>query len=133
MGVLLLLGADVSKFSRNPRARPLWLAARNGDIEVVKLLLNKGAKANETNGSDSDPTALHIAARNGHHRVVELLLEHGADLAVRNKFGDTAAARSKDSRVLGLLLDPARSPKAARACADLPKVGSEDSSRCALM
>ena len=54
----------------------LHLAARNGHLEVVKYLLEKGGA--EVNEEDNDGwTALHLAARYGHLEVVKYLLEKG--------------------------------------------------------
>ena len=50
---------------------PLDLAARNGDLEMVELLINKGA-----NLLDSEK-ALHHASENGHLPIVKYLVEKG--------------------------------------------------------
>jgi ankyrin repeat protein len=56
---------------------PLIKAAAYGRIEVVKLLLEKGADVNKHN--EGGETPLHYAARHGHVKVMEILLDHGAD------------------------------------------------------
>ncbi|KAH8585593.1 ankyrin repeat-containing domain protein, partial [Bisporella sp. PMI_857] len=63
-------------------------ASDNGHLEVVTLLLEKGAdlEAADIYGK----TALHHASRNGHLEVVTLLLEKGADVKARDKiYGQT--------------------------------------------
>jgi ankyrin repeat protein len=59
---------------------PLRCAAANGHLEVVKLLLERGANPNEPE-FDIAPFggALHAAIGNKHHEIVTLLLEHGAN------------------------------------------------------
>ena len=54
----------------------IW-ACRNGDVEVVNILLNKGAFLGE--GIDQYPP-LHYACMNGHADVAKVLLENGADV-----------------------------------------------------
>ena len=73
---------------------PLLFAAREGDLEAAKILLDAGADANTIakpratqtyTGGRSNPTAkvglsaLHVAALRGHGDIAVLLLERGAD------------------------------------------------------
>lgn len=55
-------------------------------LEVVKLLLAKGADARAVN--DHGHTALHGAAYKGANKVVQLLVDSGADLALKDKGED---------------------------------------------
>ncbi|MBL9166340.1 MAG: ankyrin repeat domain-containing protein [Verrucomicrobiales bacterium] len=58
---------------------PIKNAAANGHLEVVKLLLERGADPNlPEEGIAPDGHALYSAAAKGHHQIVQLLLEHGA-------------------------------------------------------
>ncbi|RPB18423.1 ankyrin, partial [Terfezia boudieri ATCC MYA-4762] len=54
----------------------LSLTGRNGHLEVVKVLLDKGATINVVAGCNRTP--LHIAAKLGHFEVVQVLLNKGA-------------------------------------------------------
>ena len=58
---------------------PLDSAARGGHLEIVKLLLEKGAGIMV---QDGDSTPLRSAANSGHQEAVKLLLEKGADPVV---------------------------------------------------
>jgi len=49
------------------------LAAKNGHLEIVRLLIKNGADVNIVNKEKE--TALHLAAKNGHLEIVGLLIE----------------------------------------------------------
>jgi ankyrin repeat protein len=58
---------------------PLKNAAARGHLEVVKLLLERGADPNlPEEGIAPHGHALYSAVYNGHHEIARLLLEHGA-------------------------------------------------------
>ncbi len=56
---------------------PIHHAARNGDTEIVRLLIAYGTDVNVAN--DRGHTVLYCAGGHGHLDTVELLLERGAD------------------------------------------------------
>ena len=57
---------------------PLFIAALEGHLEVVRFLVESGA--NKDQGlTDDGRTALFIAAENGHLEVVRFLVESGAN------------------------------------------------------
>jgi len=57
-------------------------------IDLIKLLIDKGAKINAKNESGGTP--LHLAAFWGHKDVIELLIENGAKYDIKNDRGRTA-------------------------------------------
>lgn len=67
---------------------PLHYAATNGHDDVVKVLLDNSAYIDA--GSPNGTTPLMMAARGGHVSTVKLLLDNGADLNVKNQLGLTA-------------------------------------------
>jgi ankyrin repeat protein len=85
---LLAAGADpnVALFSNET---PLMQAARVGNAETVRALLEGGADPNvkEKNGQQ---TALMWAAAGSHSDVTEALVRHKADVDARSKNGATA-------------------------------------------
>jgi ankyrin repeat protein len=68
---------------------PLIVAARNGHIKIVELLLLRGADVN-VRDKEQGTTALIAAAQQGHKEIVELLLKNGADINARETSGKTA-------------------------------------------
>jgi len=84
--------APISLFSRFGRYRPkknkppLHLAAECGHLELIKLLLDKGASINKTD-TQSGWTALHCANRQP--ACVQMLIDRGAYLEAQNIDGST--------------------------------------------
>jgi ankyrin repeat protein len=71
---------------------PLHLAASYCHVDVVTLLLNKGAKVNAR--SNDGATALHLAAQEGCADVVNHLLARGAQVNARDRQGRTPLVRA---------------------------------------
>ncbi len=57
---------------------PLMFAALNGDAELVKFLIGRGAELNAA--SEEGGTALGVAASQGYDEVVRFLIAEGADV-----------------------------------------------------
>ncbi|KAI4320137.1 hypothetical protein MLD38_033647 [Melastoma candidum] len=68
----------------------LHFAARRGDLEAVKLLMNRGYDANVPDGDGY--TALMLAAREGNCSVCRLLISCGASCDFKNGRGETAVS-----------------------------------------
>ncbi|KAH7432955.1 hypothetical protein KP509_07G047700 [Ceratopteris richardii] len=79
----------VSQIARegNPAADALVEAARYGDIDDVKELVEQGVHVNIQDMQGR--TALHMAAANGHMDVVSYLLDRGADTNIENNEKNT--------------------------------------------
>jgi ankyrin repeat protein len=88
--LLIDSGAKIVAEGRNDET-PLCLAVRCGRLEVVKLLLAKGANANPPVGEDrySVGTPLGTAIGHGRADIVETLIAAGADVNAGNKSGRT--------------------------------------------
>ncbi|KAF5718824.1 ankyrin [Fusarium mundagurra] len=91
---------------------PLMLVAKNGDIDMAKVLFEFGAASSLFVPSCHREVPLLPAASLGHIELVELFLEHGAEstLSVPNTDGDTAlhlacAVPGRDE-IISLLLRP---------------------------
>ena len=86
-------GSEVSPVSMpsSDGKTPLRKAATRGNVELVKMLLEKIDPPSAINEKDVrlGQTALHVAAYNGHRDVVEILLKAGADVKATDKEGRT--------------------------------------------
>lgn len=83
----LAAGANIN--GRRPRegSTAFSNAALRGNVEMVKYLIDKGARVSRANEDGNTP--LHVAAFMCREEVVRLLLEHGATPAVENDRGET--------------------------------------------
>jgi len=71
---------------------PLHLAMNMGYIDIVKLLLAKGADVNARDSYSSTP--LHYAAKSGRKDIAELLLAKGAEVNAKDRDGQTPLSRA---------------------------------------
>ena len=70
--------AKVTEERDNDGRSPLYTAAQNGQTEMARLLLSKGA---DVNAQDKDGWApLHLAATKGHLDIARLLVDGGASV-----------------------------------------------------
>lgn len=119
---LILNGADVNPdpcksdktCTCGPNFRtPLHAACDMAKIEVVKILVENGARVNLF--SNTGLTPLHYAVKSGNEEIVGYLLEHGAFLNVKdNREGWTElhlAAALGYTRIASLLLEKGSSPQ----------------------
>ncbi|KAF6823075.1 ankyrin repeat domain-containing protein 52 [Colletotrichum plurivorum] len=68
---------------------PIYAASMNGHLEVVKVLLEKGADVSVANTNGWTPLHSASTSSNGHLDVVKILLEKGADVLVATNDGRT--------------------------------------------
>lgn len=99
--LLLEKGADPNTLANIPQsATPLTVAAQNGNVELLKLLLARNVSVNAQSSSTNSRvqngtiqfgavTALHTAALSGSAEVVKLLLDAGADVKAEDVRGMT--------------------------------------------
>uniref|UniRef100_A0A3Q3ABF0 non-specific serine/threonine protein kinase n=1 Tax=Kryptolebias marmoratus TaxID=37003 RepID=A0A3Q3ABF0_KRYMA len=61
----------------------LHWAAQNGDEAMTRLLLDRGAAMNETDGQGRTPA--HVACQHGQENVIRVLLSRSADVQIKGK------------------------------------------------
>ncbi|CAI2731420.1 unnamed protein product [Schistosoma spindalis] len=111
--VLILINehnADVHACNANG-LNALHLASKEGHAEVVRELIERGAKPNTATKKGN--TALHIASLAGQFEVVKLLLEAGAEVNIQAQNGFTPlymAAQENHLEVVRLLLANGANP-----------------------
>ena len=69
----------------------LHCAAMNSSPEVVKFLLDSGAKKDINVKDKTQQTPLFVACRDGKYEIVKILLEHGADVNANYVYADTSS------------------------------------------
>ena len=87
---------------------PLLFAAREGNLETVKALLDAGADVNQT--SEYGWTALLVATHNRFYQLGVYLLEHGADPNIANEGGWNPLYIATDNRNIEAGDYPTRKP-----------------------
>lgn len=103
---LIEAGGDVNVKNKYG-VSPLFMAAHNGNAEIVKLLLNSKADVNTTRESDGI-TALLVASFIGNVDIVKILLTEKADVNVTRQTDDVSAiwiaAQEGHSEIVKLLI-----------------------------
>lgn len=110
--MLINHGADINVRTQQGRTALMAAAKRNGNPDLVRLLLEKGADV-KTPGD----TTLIPAAQSGDVEIMRLLIESGADVnCFSSRLGDTPlmyAAGSDNVEAVRLLLSKGANPNAA--------------------
>lgn len=101
---LLEYGAQVNSQAGFYNTTPLHGAAQNGSLELVKLLVSKGAKVNAVDKEFSMPLAKAVQADN--LEIAKFLLEHGADKTINHSDTEfqTAIFKARSAKMAQLLI-----------------------------
>ena len=107
VNAVIAQGVDVNAKNKDENGgTALMMAAREGNVDIVKALLAAGA---DIGAKDNDgDAALVWAVEEGRADIVEMLLAAGADINAQNEDGETAlvlAIGAGDVDVVKLLLD----------------------------
>jgi len=104
---LLMAGYETQKTPRTA----LSFAAEDGNIEIVRLLLSKGANVNDTPYAPyGSAKPLVVASINGHSEVVRILLDNGADPNAESFPALIGAAENGHEGIVRMLLDSKADP-----------------------
>lgn len=87
---------------------PLFAAVSCGDLNLVKFLIQEGARINTENAAGG--TALHIAVEKNNKKIVDLLIQHGSDVQNKSK-ALLIAASGGHSRIVKLLVEAGATTK----------------------
>lgn len=101
---ILTTEVDVN-YTNNNGSTPLLVACRNGNLDIVRTLLDNGAIVNNPY---SNYSALNNAAISGHIDVVSKLLDIGADPTWTDMFGRSIVQRVNtpdNQEMVNLLID----------------------------
>jgi ankyrin repeat protein len=102
---LLEFKAEETDIRKTQRGGALLIAAQQGDLWGIRLLLSAGVDVN-TRGTEG-LTPLMLATAGGYAEAVALLLQRGAEPNARDFFGETAltlALQHKHTTIAALLI-----------------------------
>lgn len=120
--LLLDAGADFELANRTG-AKPLYLAAINGDAAVIARLLDAGEDPNALLTTEGE-TVLMLVAYTGNAQAVKVLLDRGAEANTQQFRGQTAlmwAAAEGHAEVVSLLLARGADPSLQSAASTKPE------------
>ena len=105
---------NVSKFESAYTCPPLFLAAANGNLDILSYLFERGGNVNASSSSEyADPwslpsefddylpiwhTPLTVTLTNGHNDAFTFLIDKGADVNLQDHVGYTALHHAVESR-----------------------------------
>ena len=118
MEFLLNKGSNIEykAFCNDIYATNIIWSAKNGHLEAVKCLVEKGADINKTD--DRNQTALYWAVAEGHTEIVKYLLSTKCDITIKSGLNGRSAlhfcAERGDENLVNTLLDQGADP----ACLD---------------
>ena len=97
----LLTGATAANVQDSNNGNyPIHIAAQNGHLEVLKMLIAKKAIVNAKNGKGN--TAIHMAVGYDYYECAKYLISVGGDITIENDAGHQAQRGIDGDKTLGL-------------------------------
>ena len=125
---LISKGENVNaKESSYSKITPMFLAVETGDVEIVQMLLDAGAKVNVR--STTKETPLMRLDSDGTSALVELLIRNGAKVNVADNDGNTPlihAAENSTDEVIAALIDAGADVNAANTDGETALIKAAD-------
>ena len=115
----------IAKRLNDAKVSPLCAAAAGGSVEVVAMLMDKGADPNLTERKFDSGGALFTASSLGHTEVVKLLLERGANPNGPCESSGTSADHAANDEIYQLLVEHGSSGRWQEPAGDLPTLRQE--------
>ena len=103
---LLLQGADYNVTSPKTKRQAIHIAARQGFLNIMEILLNKGVDINKPSALGESP--LMLAIQSHFKPVVKYVIERGADINAKDTSGKTPldyARKYKNNRIIDYLIE----------------------------
>ncbi len=100
MDFLIEQGASLNITYRKTRETAVMVAAAQGNVEALEVLIEAGADLNKEDRNGE--SALIKAVRNGHLTITRVLVEAGADLNQTDYTGRSALVHAEESREVGI-------------------------------
>lgn len=95
------MGADLEA-PTGSGATPLHTAARYGSVDVLQILLEKGAIIDKMDNENDTP--LSIACSRGHQDYVAMLIENGANALTKSKAGRTIVQQALEQESINFII-----------------------------
>lgn len=96
---------DITKITNREGSTLLHFAAKRGDAEIAKFLLESDFNVDITNSNGTTP--LHWATEAGNENIFHYFIENGANMQIVNRRGDTLlhrACKGKNKNIIEYLL-----------------------------
>ncbi len=101
LNILLKSDIDLNAATFRDSITPLYMALRDGQIEIAEILISNGANINQIDYFGN--SLLHIATMNNNTNLVRLLLDYGASPEIVNENGQYAYTIANDYHYIEIM------------------------------
>jgi ankyrin repeat protein len=118
-----LLDAGAEAAPKDASWLPIVAAAGSGNVDLVNLLVERGANPNQPLGERNGFRSIHQASKAGHADIVVRLVALGVDLNSMDNEGNTPlhfASQRADQRTISILLKAGANPSLENVSGKIP-------------